>query len=535
MYVKFFRNKKGGSIASIKYLLNEREQNGTAKIIKGNRGITEDIIKSISNKQKVTVGVLSFEERDIPDAHKKEIMRNFEKTIFAGMDEDEYNILWVQHTDKGRLELNFVIPKIHLPTKLSFNPYFHKLDFPRIDMFEDICNIKYNLSSKKDPLKAQTLSGDKKEINLIKDYEQLDHFLHQLVQSGDIQNRDQMIELLEESGIEVTRKGKDYISIKLPESKRAKRYKGAIYNEQFTSLDQIEAISKDADRRAQAFHSRDTSRELEQTIERLAKYNDQKAQHHREKYQRNNERHQVAEQESIQPKADDMDISNNSTDISIRRNDTDGIHTKISKMGKMDSARRNEARRQRNWIEVHQEQRAIYQRRQTNNIHQNRRVENETRRRAIQRNRERAEAKRRADQEAHKARAEFYRVLEKTARSVREKSWKDSIAASREYRTITEQSNKLIEHAAETTGQSDSIAQLSEELSQTARERKQTTSAIFTTYQRISEFGSKLRERISNASRQSGSFIRRIREIIGKRLRPKPIKPQPRYKMKMRM
>ena len=39
--------------------------------------------------------------------------------------------------------------------------------------------------------------------------------------------------------IEVTRKGKDYISIKLPESKKAKKFKGSIYDEQFTSIEYI--------------------------------------------------------------------------------------------------------------------------------------------------------------------------------------------------------------------------------------------------------------------------------------------------------
>jgi len=214
MYIKFFGNKKGGSKASVNYLLNERVTEGTAKILKGNAEFTKAIIGEIKNKQKVTVGSINLSDGETLTLEQKEtIMSDFEKTLCPGMSENQYNILWVEHTDKGRLELNFVIPKIELTTQKSFNPYFHKVDFARIDMFEDIQNIKYNLQSKKDPANAQTLQGEKKNINLVKDYKELDNTLYQLVQSGDIQNREHMIELLKATNIKVTRSNKEGISV----------------------------------------------------------------------------------------------------------------------------------------------------------------------------------------------------------------------------------------------------------------------------------------------------------------------------------
>ena len=278
MYVKFLSNKKGGGKGSVNYLLNEREKEGTAKVLKGNPKLTKSIISTIEKKQKVTFGVLSFEEKPdfLTNQEKLKIMADFEETLFPGMKKNQYNILWVEHSDKGRLELNFVIPKIELITQRALQPYYHKQDFSRVDMFEDICNIQYNLSSKKDPEKQQTLENDKR-VNLIKDYKELDKTLHSLVATQKIQSRTELIQTLKSANIEVTRAGKDYISVKLPDSKRAKKFKKGIYDEQFRSIADIADIIAKAKTEAKAFRERDTVQELQTKTARLERYNKQKA------------------------------------------------------------------------------------------------------------------------------------------------------------------------------------------------------------------------------------------------------------------
>ena len=47
MVVKFFANKKGGSSKAIDYLLNHREQQGTAKVLQGDPNLTREIINNI--------------------------------------------------------------------------------------------------------------------------------------------------------------------------------------------------------------------------------------------------------------------------------------------------------------------------------------------------------------------------------------------------------------------------------------------------------------------------------------------------------
>lgn len=284
MVVKFFSNKKGGSAKAVNYLLNHREQEGTARVLQGDPDLTRQIINDIQFKQKTTVGCLSFEEQNISEEMKHQLIEDFERMLIPGLDKSRYNILWVEHTDKGRLELNFVIPKIELETQKSLNPYYHKADLPRVEKWQDLQNLKYNYSSPKDPSKARTLQTDSKQIGLSKDYEQLDKLLHNLTQEGKINNREQLIELLQSNQIEVTRKGKDYLSIKLPDSKKAKKFKGSIYDEKFTSIGAVREISTRAREEVKQYSSRDTQRELERLNADLKSYTQTKEREYREKY-----------------------------------------------------------------------------------------------------------------------------------------------------------------------------------------------------------------------------------------------------------
>lgn len=272
MVVKFFSNKKGGSAKAIDYLLNEREQQGTAKVLQGDPQLTRQIINSIQFKQKTTVGCLSFEEPNISEDLKHQLIADFENHLLPGLEKEQYNILWVEHRDKGRLELNFVIPKIELTTQKSLNPYYHLADLPRVEKWQDLQNLAHGFSNPKDPSKQRTLQTNNKEIGLSKDYEQLDKLLHNLTLEGQIKNRDNLIELLQSNNIEVTRKGKDYLSIKLPESKKAKKFKGSIYDEQFTSIGAIEDISQRAEQRAREFNNRDTQEEQQRIARELESY-----------------------------------------------------------------------------------------------------------------------------------------------------------------------------------------------------------------------------------------------------------------------
>jgi mobilization protein len=260
MLIKFFKTNNGGGESGIDYLLNSRVADKTAYVIKGNEHVTRQIVNNIENRQKTCIGCLSFEEDNIDKNVKKELIREFERILF-GMYRERFNILWVEHIDKGRLELNFVIPKIDLKSGLAFNPYYHKADMPLIDSWQNYTNLRYNFSDPKDPAKSHILQGQRKELSLIKDYIELERILIDKFINQEFTCRSDILKAFNDSNIEITRVGGDYISVKLPNSKKARRFKGDMFNEKFTSIEAMEQLRSKADARAAEFKdTRDLSR-----------------------------------------------------------------------------------------------------------------------------------------------------------------------------------------------------------------------------------------------------------------------------------
>ena len=291
---------------------------GTARVVKGDENLTRAIIKGIDFKQKTCFGVLSFmEKHDFLDEEQKlKIIKDFERALLGDYMLDRVNVLWVEHSDKnGRLELNFLIPKIDLASGKSINPYLAKFDQHRIDLIKRIINDKYNLSSPDDPVREQTISASKKNIGHYQNLKEFDKKLHELVKEGYIKNRDHMIELLMQSGIEVTRSTKKSITVMLPNQKTKNRLKGGIYDANFTGAQGLGELGQSSSRRIREFHNRDTQaecernrRKLEELIKKRDKFNSRKF---RASLSRDN----------IDPKQEQkMDISAHSYDGADNRN-----------------------------------------------------------------------------------------------------------------------------------------------------------------------------------------------------------------------
>ncbi|OOP85772.1 molybdopterin-guanine dinucleotide biosynthesis protein MobA [Helicobacter pylori] len=264
MLVKFWGTNQGGSDGdgSVNYLLNERVEQGTAKVLKGDANLTKSLLLSLTQKHKACVGCLSFEESNIDESLKYELMESFENALLTQEMQNRYNILWVEHTDKGRLELNFVIPKIDLGKQKAFNPYYHKVDLKRIDTWQNVVNLKYTFTNPKDLEKQQisnyhnTKTPQGKAI--FKNYKELDNYLYNAVTQGLLNSRAEIIELLQASNYEITRQGKDYISVKLPNQQKAKRLKGIIYDERFAEQRLIEQELREYSQNKDTSRERDT-------------------------------------------------------------------------------------------------------------------------------------------------------------------------------------------------------------------------------------------------------------------------------------
>lgn len=295
MLVKFFENNKGGGVGSVYYLLNDRVQEGTAKLLRGDKELTLALINSIEFKHKVTFGSLNFTEKNLTDDVKTDIMNRFEKMLLAGLERDKnFNILWVEHTDKeNHLELNFVIPKIELQSLKSLQPYYHKADLSRVDTFKEIINLEYDLSDPNDPTRESTVIGSRKKKALFQNVQELEDIIKEQVISRYLNSRDEVIAYLRENGVEVPKISKEYISIKLPEAKKTTRLKGAIFNERFTDFESLAAELGRVEARVREYQRERIAnrvprlRELYAKLERLC---DAKARENNKRFERSSKR-----------------------------------------------------------------------------------------------------------------------------------------------------------------------------------------------------------------------------------------------------
>ncbi|MEM7358846.1 MAG: relaxase/mobilization nuclease domain-containing protein [Pseudomonadota bacterium] len=232
MMVKFHKRGCGRGSGPIDYLLGRQRDRAGATLMRGDHEAMVELIDSLHFKNKYTSGLLSFTESDIDVNLKDQIIDAFEKTLFPGMESDQYNIVWIEHRDKSHLELNFVVANVENRTGKSLTPYLKKIDHSRISAFKNWVNAKYDFSDPNDPANARRL---RRRDDLPQDVERLRQKLHAHVEAciaaGEIETRDDIVKELERLGINVARTTKSSISIRTNTSKRNIRLTGAVYLE----------------------------------------------------------------------------------------------------------------------------------------------------------------------------------------------------------------------------------------------------------------------------------------------------------------
>jgi hypothetical protein len=139
MIVKFHPRGRGGGAGPVDYLLGKDRQREGATVLQGKPEEVRELIDASPYVKKYTSGVLSFAGRS-PSRPAGKTDGQLQRVLTPGLDKDQYSILWVEHADKGRLELNFLIPNTELLTGRRLQPYYDRADRPRIDAWQTIVN-----------------------------------------------------------------------------------------------------------------------------------------------------------------------------------------------------------------------------------------------------------------------------------------------------------------------------------------------------------------------------------------------------------
>lgn len=258
MLNKIFKHGGGGASGVMNYMLKDPDDPRLARegatVLRGDVELQAKLIDSLVGKfkQQYVSGCWSFEEApdQVTEDQKNEIMDGTEKLILAGLDPDRVSITWIEHTDKDRLELNYIVACVDLEHGRLFQPYIHSHDKDRFNAFRDIQNITHGFTEPLDPAKAQTtLQVDNLPRTTKALKEAITAELESQVIQGLINNRDDIKQSLTEQGYTITRAGKDYISIKNPDPTgrniKFKSSSGGIYDIKFNaSREAVAEISR---------------------------------------------------------------------------------------------------------------------------------------------------------------------------------------------------------------------------------------------------------------------------------------------------
>lgn len=242
MIVKFHPRGRGGGAGPVDYLLGKDRQRDGATVLQGKPEEVRELIDASPYVKKYTSGVLSFAEQDLPPGQREKLMASFERVLMPGLDKDQYSVLWVEHQDKGRLELNFLIPNTELLSGRRLQPYYDRADRPRIDAWQTIVNGRLGLHDPNAPENRRALVTPSALPEAKQEAAQaITRGLLALASSGELKTRQDVTEALESAGFEVVRTTKSSISIADPDGGRNIRLKGAIYEQSFNAGEGLRA------------------------------------------------------------------------------------------------------------------------------------------------------------------------------------------------------------------------------------------------------------------------------------------------------
>ena len=262
MLVKFFATGTGGGAGPVQYCISvmvpkfdpetRRKIAGewtirdpAPQVLAGDPARMTMLIDSSQNKWKYTSGVLAFAKTDAPtDAAQREVMASFERTAFAGLDREQYDVLWIRHQHEGNVELHFVTPRLDLVTGKALNiaPPGHQAMF---DAWRDSWNYARGWASPDEPARQRLVKQSDIDLKMdaalvrgglakTEDPKRLiTEYLVTCVESGKVRNRDDILAVLSEAGIDVNRAGKDYLSVRPEPGAKPVRLKGALYDAGF--------------------------------------------------------------------------------------------------------------------------------------------------------------------------------------------------------------------------------------------------------------------------------------------------------------
>ena len=245
MIIDFFATGKGDGESPVGYLLSPFDANGAVRdpeprVVRGSPSLSRrmiDYLHDKGQKNSYTSGVLAFAPEDrhkVTPEVEKDILDRFEAVAFAGLAREQVNYLAVRHPEG----IHVVIPRgvfTYTPggepgrvTSFNVAPP-GKVKQETFDALRNTIDARYGFASPDDPARARhvrlsdalTLSeqiaqvkGDRTTAKARDDIKLLiREYVRGHVEQGRVHSRDDVVDVLKEAGMRITRQHKNYITV----------------------------------------------------------------------------------------------------------------------------------------------------------------------------------------------------------------------------------------------------------------------------------------------------------------------------------
>ena len=281
VHIKFLDHGKGSAAHASAYVLDKFDHLGNIRagvdVLRGDATTFNAICDSSPHLWKYTSGVIAWSKEDSPtDEQIKEVLDEFEKHAFSGLEQSQYHLFAVLHTDDdGSKHIHVLAPRLDIQSGKSLNiaPPGHEKHF---DSLRDYFNTKYQWSRPDDLLNSQTtqepnhiakLNAQAKKIlneqdltNLKKSQfcKAIDNYVKTLLKTQTVKNRAEIVSCIEQLEGVASVRAQQTVTVTLNNGKKH-RLSGDFYHEQFEIGLYSERLRAEAE-------SRPTARELATTL-----------------------------------------------------------------------------------------------------------------------------------------------------------------------------------------------------------------------------------------------------------------------------
>ena len=202
MLLKFFSVNNGHQEpGGLSYLL----KNPTARVVRGDPEITQLVIdRSPSNLlQRFTAGVIN-DLTELDESNDAELLDNLQELLLAGRPASSMAWCVIEHTEKGKREMHFVVALLDLLFGKPVHTYIDRIDRHVFKSWVELFALRYGLEIPSEKLRImpafEHLRMRKDDVEFLrKVWQEVDCW----VRNGDMKNRDDLDVLLSRQGYEV--------------------------------------------------------------------------------------------------------------------------------------------------------------------------------------------------------------------------------------------------------------------------------------------------------------------------------------------